>query len=138
MAVCDVSLEMLTTITSGVMMAYGAKYYCRENGDCEVREWLAGLSDAKLKANLYALITTLVQEGLILLQTKAMVTISGDDAELYELKKGQGRITVYRDTLNEVYVLLNGFLKRNRTEPGEIDTARVLLNEYLSGKGELV
>ena len=77
----------------------------------------------------------LERNGLILLETKAMKRIGGNDDGLYELRGGQGRITAYFDRDRSVFILLNAFLKKSGKQKDKIEEARGLLHDYLDRKG---
>jgi len=110
------------------------EYYTAENGRQPVAEWRDGL-DKNNKAKIAAKIQKLGECGLQLLGTTMLERISGDDHDLYELIGGQCRIAIYYDRRRDTFVLLHGFLKKGRTEPRQIETARRRLRSYLSAQG---
>ena len=109
------------------------EYYTTEDGHEPVREWLD--SDEvgnRIKSNIEAKLEKLSENGLeVMLKTKMLERISGDDADLYELVGGQCRIVTHYDRRRGTFVLLHGFLKKGRTEPRHIEQARRRLRSYL-------
>jgi len=59
-----------------------------------------------------------------------MERIGGDDADLYELKAGAGRITLYFDRRRNMFILLNGFLKKKMKQKDKIEEARRFLHDF--------
>jgi hypothetical protein len=112
---------------------YIVKYLARRNGEEPVRLFLDELEASNIAQ--YHKIATKIEkleyEGLKLLNTQMMKKISSIDA-LYELRGGQCRVLVYHDTTKDAFVLLNGFLKKGRSESREIEKGLRLLTEYLS------
>lgn len=116
-------------------MAWRIKNYKTKDDNDPTEEWLSSLSDKTLKSVLRSKITSLSEHGLLLLQTKAMYPIKGNDDDLYELKGGDGRITVYFDQERQVFVLINAFRKTKKNQKGKIKEARRYLHDYLDREG---
>ncbi len=116
-------------------MPWKIENYVTRDGTEPVQEWLNELSDKKLKAKMYTGISKLGTHGVdILIKTDLLKRISGDDYDLYELRGGQGRITVYFDRELIGFVLLNAFLKKRQKENRRIEEARRFLHDYLDRK----
>ena len=113
---------------------WAVEYYTRSSGRQPVAEWRDEL-DKSFKAVIDAKIVSLTEHGLDLLRTEMLVTIRGDDRDLYELRGGQCRIAVYFDRQRNIFVLLYGRVKKGRVAKQEIEQARRLLREYLSMRG---
>lgn len=127
----------MTVITCGViLMTWIVKHYITIDGVAPARQWINSLSDKTLEVTLRSKIEKLSEHGLLLLQTHSMERIDGDDADLYELKAGQGRITVYFDRHHDTFVLLNAFLKKKRKQRDKIEEARRFLHDFHE-KGEV-
>ena len=84
---------------------------------------------------------TLREEGLLLLNTdmlKAIKSITKRDRQdppLYELVCRQSRICTYFDRDKETFVYLNGWKKKKRIQPNDVQRCRSLLHEYLDTRG---
>ena len=112
---------------------FDADYYTRPNGDQLALSWI----EARLpqeRAKIKAKITKLKEEGLVLLQTNMLGTLKGVP-DLYELRPGKMRISVYYDRGENKFWLLHGFFKTRMRERHEVEFACLLREEYLSTKG---
>lgn len=109
--------------------------YTTGGGREPVREWLNALSDVTLKATMRSKIDSLCRNGFDLLNTKAMKRLAGYDNDFYELRGGQGRITLYFDRGRDTFVLLNAFLKKRDREKDKIEEAHRFLHDYLERRG---
>jgi hypothetical protein len=112
-------------------MLYKITYYARPDSTQPVGEWLDSLS-IEHQAVVMAKIQALEENGLVLLGTKMLGPIKGDDKDFYELRGGQCRVALHFNRSQNAFVLLHGFLKKKQNERGEIKKARSLLHEYLS------
>ena len=116
-------------------MFFDADYYTRPSGDQPALNWIEGRLPNE-RAVIKSKITKLKEEGLLLLQTKMLDSIKGTH-DLYELKPGKMRISVYYDRDEDKFILLHGFFKKRRREHHEIKIACTLRDEYLSTKGSV-
>ena len=114
---------------------YKIEYYTRGNGRQPAKEWRGAL-DKKLRKIIDGKIKKLSQYSLELLGTDILKTISGDDRDFYELRGGQCRVAVYYDRGRNTFILLHGWLKHKQVQQQDLEQARRLLQEFLSGKGE--
>lgn len=112
-------------------MNWKIENYITKDNNAPAEEWLNELSDKTLRAVLRSKITSLSENGLLLLKTKAMGPILGNDNDLYELKGGDGRITVYFNRKKQTFILLNAFRKTRKNEKDKIKEARRYLHDYL-------
>lgn len=117
------------------MITWQIKNYKTKDGNEPAEEWLRALSDKTLRSALRSKITSLSENGLLLLKTKAMTPIKGNDDDLYELKAGDGRITVYFDRQKQTFILLNAFRKTKKNQKDKIKEARRYLHDYLDREG---
>ena len=107
------------------------EYYIRRGGRQPVAEWRDAL-DKNFRVTIDAKIQKLREYGLEL-PAKMLTTILGADKDFYELRGGQCRVAVYYDRRRATFVLLYGWLKKKRWQNRDIEQARRLLYEYLSG-----
>ncbi|MFA5186783.1 MAG: hypothetical protein WC551_09925 [Patescibacteria group bacterium] len=117
-------------------MTWIVKHYVAADGTAPARQWINSLTDRTLQMTLRSKIEKLSEHGLLLLQTNSMERIDGDDADLYELKAGQGRIVLYFDRRRDTFVLLNAFLKKRRKQRDKIEEARRFLHDFYK-RGEV-
>lgn len=105
-------------------------YYTSRRGEQPVDEWREGL-DKKSRSISDATIDSLREYGLIILNTKMMKSIKGEDRDLFELICGKYRIVVFNDKLYDKFILLHGFKKGKQRETKQIEIARRRLDDYL-------
>jgi hypothetical protein len=110
------------------------EYFTTRNDREPAAEWIDALA-VQIRAQIYAKIDKLREHGLELLNTEMLKVIVGSEEDLYELRSGQGRIALFYDRRRDVFVLLNGWLKKKQRQPRDIETARRNSHEYLSTHG---
>jgi hypothetical protein len=115
---------------------YNIIYFKHVNGKEPARDWIKS-RDGSIRPNIYRKIEDLKKEGLNLLGTNSLDTISGDDADFYELRNItlNWRIGFYYNREYKSFVLLHGWRHDENHESEhqrEIEKARKYLHEYLS------
>lgn len=114
---------------------YDVEYFARRGDRQPIADWLDGL-DKKARNVIIDKIQKLGKYGLELIRTEMLKTISGDDSDFYELRGGQCRVAAYYARRRDAFGLLHGWLKKKQVHKQDIEQARRLLHEYLSGEGE--
>lgn len=107
------------------------EYYHRPNGQIPSAEWLEKL-EMHDRAVVKAKIQKLMDNGLELLHTNMMKPIKGDDGDFYELVAGDFRLATYFNRRKGIFFLLNGWMKKGRSQPRDIENGRQLLHEMLN------
>jgi phage-related protein len=120
----------LTNITPEVIFTYSLEYFTRYNGEQPVADWLDNCLDDKQRPVIMAKIDCFEREGMKLINTNMLKRIQGEH-DLYEIRGGKCRVVVFHDRVKEKFVMLYGFMKKKPREPGEIDEAKRMLDEYL-------
>ena len=120
------------------MQKYKAEYYKRPNGKEPAREWYKS-RDGSIRQNIFKRLEVLKEEGLNLVKSHALYPIYGGDKVFYEFRNStlNWRIGVYYDENINTFILLHGWSHDENHEiehQKELDKARNLLHEYLTGR----